>query len=519
MDLPKKKTFFDTFIGIITQESDSLLSSIHDNIIGFDATDDSIIFTSIASQVAEDFSVTTDEIKTVKSQIATQIFNEDNTTLRMNSKWIKEKFTLNNETYVGYFFTVPQQNMVVLLSTTNSYFSEPVRKIIISTIIVIVVSIILSIIIIILFSNSLVTPLQSMLRSMEHIITNNSFDEKVDVLYKDEIGKLSVTFNLMVSELDIAYKQIKQYAFTAILARKNESKIRNIFQKYVPVSVINSLFEDPTRLLMGENREVAIMFTDIRNFTTISEGFDPEKLVRVLNSYFEKLVDIITKNGGIIDKYIGDAIMAFFGAPMPIENSPHAAITAALDMVRTLKIFNQSLTEKGLPSFITGIGINYGLVTVGNIGSEKKMDYTAIGDAVNLGSRLEGLTKVYKQDLIFSHSVQEHVYDTIPCRLVDIVQVKGKTTGEKIYTAPALISDTKTKRVVTNKIINIYGLNNEGVKYYLARDFKKAANTFKKILAIDPNDHVAKMFIKRCQEYSKITLDDNWSGIAVMTTK
>ena len=176
----------------------------------------------------------------------------------------------------------------------------------------------------------------------------------------------------MVAQLGRAYGQIKEFAFKAVLAQKNEHKVRNIFQKYVPKDVIDSLFMHPEQMLVGNKRELAILFSDIRNFTTLSEGFKPEDIVTSLNEYFGILVEIIIENDGIVDKYIGDAIMAFFGAPVSHDNDPEQAVGAALQMQAALTGFNSRQTKSGNPPFKTGIGINFGVVTVGNIGTEKK---------------------------------------------------------------------------------------------------------------------------------------------------
>lgn len=424
--------------------------------------------------------------------------------------WVKGRFNISNLSLVGYYFTFPQRNMIIVVTTTYASFTRPIREIIVSTALLILMSLVISVILIFRFSKTLIGPLRSMVSSMQRIIENHSFDERVQVIYQDEVGELSQTFNVMVEELDNAYKQIKQYAFSAVLAQKNERKIRHIFQKYVPARIIDDLFQNPTRLLAGENRKLAVMFTDIRSFTTIAESYEPDELVRVLNEYFERLVEIITSEEGIIDKYIGDAIMCFFGAPSELENSPLNAVRAALNMVKTLNIFNADLKKQGKHPFVTGIGINYGLVTVGNIGSEKKMDYTVIGDAVNLGSRLEGLTKEYKQDMIFSTSVKEAVHATYPCRVVDIVQVKGKTIGEIIYsTNPDLTANQK----------KAYQYHNKGFDLYLKRSFAEAFKYFSHVQELIKKDFLSQMFMDRCKEYIAHPPEKNWNGVSIKIAK
>lgn len=366
------------------------------------------------------------------------------------------------------------------------------------------------ILLLLIFSAYLTGPLARMVSLMTSITDTNDLSQRVQVEYKDEIGKMAGTFNIMLTELQGAYDQIKGFALQAVIAQRNERKIRNIFQKYVPTDVIDSIFANPEKMLVGENRVLAILFSDIRSFTTISEGFMPDELVKSLNRYFEIMVDIIMNRGGIIDKYIGDAIMAFFGAPVKHEDDALQAVRAALEMQRALLAFNREHEATGKPPFKTGIGVNYGVVTVGNIGSEKKMDYTIIGDMVNLGSRLEGLTKHYKQDLIISESVFRKVKTALPCRLVDKVQVKGKTVGENIYTATLKQTEREARA---------WGYHHAGVKRYLLKQFDEAIRYFKAVDTLLPGDHLASLYTQRCLVYRKSPPPSDWNGVAIMTEK
>jgi class 3 adenylate cyclase len=263
-------------------------------------------------------------------------------------------------------------------------------------------------------------------------------------------------------------------------------------------------------MLTGENRVLAILFSDIRSFTTISEGFMPDELVEALNRYFEIMVEIIMSHGGVIDKYIGDAIMAFFGAPVKHKDDALQSVYAALEMQNALAEFNREQQASGKPPFLTGIGINYGIVTVGNIGSEKKMDYTVIGDMVNLGSRLEGLTKKYKQDLIFSNSVYQKVKGEFPCRLIDKVIVKGKTMGEKIFTAKKSLTDAERKG---------WGLYHRGLKQYYSSSFDSAISFFQKVKSLLPDDYISDMYIERCRRFKIKPPPPDWNGTEILDSK
>jgi len=411
---------------------------------------------------------------------------------------------------VGNSFYYAPFNWLFFVTAEQDSFYKEVREITLQSGVILAGSLLVSIILLIIFTSYLTRPLKKVVVTMRDIIVKNDLSKRVTVEYKDEIGDLAHTFNIMITELEKAYKQIKEFALQAVIAQKNEHKIRNIFQKYVPKDVIDSFFSNPESMLVGENRVMVILFSDIRSFTTISEGFMPDELVLALNRYFEIMVDIIMNHNGIIDKYIGDAIMAFFGAPVKRKDDAMQAVSAALEMQEALRAFNAEQAEKGKPAFVTGIGINYGVVTVGNIGSEKKMDYTVIGDMVNLGSRLEGLTKPYKQDVIFSESVYQKVKTSFPCRLVDKVVVKGKTQGEKIFTA---------KKELNQKEKEAWAFHHKALRLYYQQDFADAIKLLEAVLKLIPEDHLATMFIHRCTRYLETPPPKEWNGLEVLTSK
>lgn len=204
--------------------------------------------------------------------------------------------------------------------------------------------------------------------------------------------------------------------------------------RYVGRGVAEQLVKDKDSLkLGGVRRKVTILFSDIRGFTTLSEGCAAEEIVELLNGYFSRMVGVIFEQGGTLDKFIGDAIMAVFGAPMKHDDDPVRAVKAALDMRKELKAFNAERKAKGLVEIENGIGIGYGETISGNIGSEQRMDYTVIGDAVNLSSRLESLSKNYPQKIIISEAVYEDIKDDVKCVPLETVKVKGKEQETRIY--------------------------------------------------------------------------------------
>jgi len=399
---------------------------------------------------------------------------------------------------------------VFLVTEEKKSFYSDVDRITRETAIILALSVLVAVVLLMVFVRFISRPLEGLVQAMRAIITSGDLSQKVAVEYPDEIGHVSHTFNLMIGELDRAYSQIKKFAFEAVLAQKKETRIRNIFQKYVPQELIDRFFQNPESMLVGENRNLAILFSDIRSFTTISESMAPDDLVNSLNRYFTIMVDIIMAKNGIIDKYIGDAIMAFFGAPVKHDNDALSSLESAFEMSDALHEFNAQQATLGKPPFKIGIGINYGEVTVGNIGSEKKMDYTVIGDSVNLASRLEGLTKPYHAEIVFAEFLWVEVKDAYPWRLLDAVAVKGKTKGVRIFTAKAKLSPAETLA---------WPLHNEGMELYFDRRFEDAAGRFEQALVHLPGDWSATTLLERCLEYQKDPPPADWDGVEVMKTK
>ncbi|HVO38591.1 MAG TPA: adenylate/guanylate cyclase domain-containing protein [Spirochaetia bacterium] len=365
-------------------------------------------------------------------------------------------------------------------------------------------------VLVLIFAGYLTRPLTRVAGTMKSIISTNDLSQRVVVEYHDEIGQLAQTFNLMVEELEKAYHQIKQYAFNAVLAQKKEMKTRNIFQLYVPKDVIDKVLGNPDEMLVGKDEILAVLFSDIRSFTSISEKMKPDDLVSVLNSYFKVMVDVIMKRDGTVDKYIGDAIMAFFGAPIKHEDDGLRSVMTGLEMIDALHAWNAGRQKEGKEPFHIGIGIHYGVVTVGNMGMDKKMNYTVIGDTVNLASRLEGLTKYYHQTLIFSESLLSKVKDKMPTRLLDTVAVKGKKKGVRIYTA--------TRRPSLREK-EAWELHNAAMAEYYQRNFSRASSLFKDVQRVLPGDEPSRKLLERSQTFLKAPPPASWVGVHEMTEK
>jgi class 3 adenylate cyclase/HAMP domain-containing protein len=403
----------------------------------------------------------------------------------------------------------------ILISEKEDVFFQDANNITLQTIFASSITAGLAIFLLILITRRLTNPMKRIVQTMNTIIDTADLSSRVDVEYNDETGVLAHSFNKMTEELDRAYFQIKRYAFDAVLAGKKEERIRQIFQKYVPNDVIERFFASPEKMLVGDNRKLSILFSDIRSFTTISESLAPDDLVNSLNRYFSGQVDIIYNRNGIVDKYIGDAIMAFWGAPEKHEDDALQSVLSGIEMLDAVAKFNENQRKLGKCEFYIGIGLNYGEVTVGNIGSERKMDYTVIGDAVNLASRMEGLTKTYHSDLLISESLFEELRKVSPnsglsYRLLDTVAVKGKTKGIKIFTVKKSLTPAEQKA---------WPVHNQGMKLYYHRSFGEAALKFKEVLSILPDDFNAGNIYNRCIEYASDPPPENWNGVEIMKSK
>ncbi len=222
--------------------------------------------------------------------------------------------------------------------------------------------------------------------------------------------------------------------YRVLTEQKEKKYIRQTFSKFVSKSVVDELLRYPDKLkLGGDKRNMTVLFSDIRGFTSLSEKLTPEQLVEHLNVYLQTMTDIVIKYNGTLDKYIGDAIMAFWGAPIPQDDHALQACRACIEMMKELKNLNTMWEKEGKPSLDIGIGLNSGDMVVGNMGSSSRMDYTLMGDNVNLGSRLEGTNKIYKTNIIISEFTYDPVKDHVIARELDLIRVKGKKLPVKIY--------------------------------------------------------------------------------------
>lgn len=225
------------------------------------------------------------------------------------------------------------------------------------------------------------------------------------------------------------------FGYKFFIGEKEKREIKNIFSKYISKSVLTEILNNPNKITLGgEEKEITILFSDIRGFTSLSEKTNPKELVSILNRYFSVMTEEVLKQNGVLDKYIGDAIMAFWGAPLEDEMQADKALLASLGMVKRLKLFNDELKKEGKSGINIGIGIYTGPAIVGNIGSKLRFDYTTIGDTVNTSSRLEGLNKQYNTNIIIGERTKNKLKNNYPIKFLNSVIVKGKEEKLNIYT-------------------------------------------------------------------------------------
>ena len=309
----------------------------------------------------------------------------------------------------------------------------------------------------------------------------------------------------------LVYTSLTVYHY--LTEERERKKIRGAFSYYVSSSVVNEMLKDPNKLkLGGDKKEISVLFSDIRSFTSISEGMTPEELVHLLNEYLTVMTDIVFEYEGTLDKYIGDALMAFYGAPLDQPDHPFRACASALDMMDGLEKLNEKWIQEGKQPLDIGIGINTGPMMVGNMGSDQRFDYTVMGDAVNLGSRLEGANKSYKTHILISETTYERVKDEFICMELDSVRVKGKKLPVRIF-------ELVSRKELPARDMEAIARFHEGLRLYKEQKWDRAIETFEGVNAMDQTLYAARLYIQRCNELKADPPGPGWDGVFTMTTK
>jgi adenylate cyclase len=296
-------------------------------------------------------------------------------------------------------------------------------------------------------------------------------------------------------------------------------KSLNSFGKFMPKALVQKLISKGVDIkLGGKEKELSLFFSDIVSFTSISENMTAEKLALHLSEYFSEMSNIIMNTGGTIDKYIGDTIMAFWGAPINDPNHAFHACHAALMCQKRLVELNRKWTLEGKPVFLTRIGLHTHNVIVGNIGSEERMNYTVLGDGVNLASRLEGVNKLYGTNIMASGVIYEKLKNKFLFRPVDVVAVKGKNETVIIYELMAQLVD-EPALLPSEHTIELATLTTKAFNVYLEQHWEDALELIERGLKKAPEDTVLNILAERCRKYKKHPPGDNWDGSVHLTTK
>jgi adenylate cyclase len=306
--------------------------------------------------------------------------------------------------------------------------------------------------------------------------------------------------------------------YRVVFEEKEKRKVRAEFSNYLSPEVIRRLLVDP-RLVDPKKTDITVMFSDIRGFTTISEKLDAQELALFLNQYLSDMTSIVFKNNGTLDKYIGDAVMAFWGAPFEEPGHAVKACNAALEMMKRVRELQKVWGAEGKPSLEIGIGLNTGVASVGRMGSSLRRGYTALGDAVNLSSRLEGLNKDYATHIIVNESTyQAAKNDGFIFRELDLMRVKGKLQPVTIYqllgTQADFVADGSAETVRLQ--VELFA---SGRELYRKREWKAAQGVFQEFLDKWPKDGPSRVYVERCEEYIGVEPPTNWDGVFVMTHK
>lgn len=294
---------------------------------------------------------------------------------------------------------------------------------------------------------------------------------------------------------------------------RGKRQLANLFGHYIPPELVDEMSDSPQEYsLEGENREMTVLFSDVRGFTSISEGMDPKQLTQLMNALLTPMTRVIHKNRGTIDKYMGDAIMSFWGAPLADAEHARHALYAAMEMMDELKIMQEEFEQRGWPEVNIGIGLNTGNMNVGNMGSEFRMAYTVLGDAVNLGSRLEGLTKNYGVNIIVSETTRTEIPEFV-FRELDLVRVKGKNEPVAIF--EPIGHENDLEKTVASELTDY----ERALSNFRAQSWDQAELDFINLTRANPNRQLYQVYLDRVAFYRGEPPGEDWDGVFTHTSK
>ncbi len=345
-------------------------------------------------------------------------------------------------------------------------------------------------------TTKLVTPVRDLKQKSEEI-TRGNLDIDVVPQTKDEIGQLASAFGLMASELRV------------------KNRVKELFGKYVDPRIVESLLLDNSEhtSMQSHNQEMTIFFSDLKGFSAMTELLTPDGLVTLINRYFSMMAEPIIAERGVIDKYVGDCIMAFWGPPFTgDENQAVLACRAALAQFDQLKVFNAALPEilglrQGLPDFQIRVGIGTGEVLTGNIGSDHTKSYTVMGDKVNIASRLENLNKQYGTSILIGELTRERIGDEFVVREIDQVVVAGKDESNRIFELVCFQGQADQQQI---ELVKSY---EAGLQAYRNQEWDIAEQQFLRCLSLDQDDQPSAVMLDRVKEFRHSPPDSTWDGI------
>ena len=302
-------------------------------------------------------------------------------------------------------------------------------------------------------------------------------------------------------------------AYGFFVEARGKRQITGLFGQYVPPELVDEMAKNPEKFSMeGESREMTVLFTDVRGFTTISEGLDPKALSQLMNEFLTPLTEIIYKHRGTIDKYMGDCIMAFWGAPLPDPEHARNGILAGLEMQQRLRELQPYFKAQNWPAIRIGVGVNTGRMSVGNMGSKIRLAYTVMGDAVNLASRLEGITKEYGADIIVGEDTRNAVSDVV-FREIDRVRVKGKDVAVTIFEPLGLQGQVDKARLDEMELFH------QALKFYRSQNWDMAELQLLNLQKVSPDSKLYSTFIGRIAYLRANPPAADWDGAFTFETK
>lgn len=409
----------------------------------------------------------------------------------LNSQWWETSETdqlhLNDQVFVIRLLqlqTSSDSPMLVVLQRSLDEALAPYHRIRSLLLSILLAAFIVALILARFIANTVTKPV-SLLAKFTEKVNQGSYGETLKITRRDEIGNLINSFNSMSVGL------------------KERDKVRDLLGKIVSPEIAGELLSKNIEL-GGEEKLVTVLFSDLRGFTSLSENMAPQDVLALLNRYLSVMSECIEAEGGVIDKYIGDAIMAIYGAPLASDDHAEAAVRTGLAMRKALKKLNKSLAKENIAPLSIGVGVNTGMVVAGNMGSEQRLNYTVIGDAVNLASRLESLTKIYGVDLIVSDSSQEQSAN-LEYQLIDIVKVKGKSQATRLFIP--FEAEAKTGVFEGN-----LALLEKAITQYQSLEWAEAEHTFKTLAKITALEPLTTLYLERIYQLKLNPPDESWDG-------